>query len=329
MTSVQKSVTVIMPTYNREKTLAIAIDSVLAQTYTDFELLIVDDGSTDGTKQSIEPYLKDSRVKYIYQSNSGRPSFARNAGICEATTEWLAFIDSDDIWLTDKLERQFSLIKEVSEQGTQLDMVVGDYFVIENDYLQEKSFFEAFDVWNLLDIERAQTFLAGYCFEKKQFLQALYSRGFAATQAVLVRNSAVIACGGFDSNLIYSEDNDLWLKVAEFGRVGCVKTPVHYYIIHGENITSIKNSIYYTDTIRVLIDHRTAAKQLEIDLRRLDVRIASYRLGLADCLFSSGRYRLGLLEVIRSIMYLTTKNNIRLFVRCLYVLFHCVFKNNK
>ncbi|HKK53946.1 MAG TPA: glycosyltransferase family A protein [Patescibacteria group bacterium] len=99
-------ISVIIPTYNRANFLPRAIKSVLNQTFKDFELIIVDDGSTDNTKEVINNYLKnDDRIKYIYQQNSGGPPKPKNTGIKIAKGEYIAFLDSDDEWFKDKLKK--------------------------------------------------------------------------------------------------------------------------------------------------------------------------------------------------------------------------------
>ncbi len=100
------AISVIMPVYNAEKFLKDSIESVLNQTFKDFEFIIVNDGSTDNSLNIIESYIdKDSRIKIINQENSG-VSVARNVGIKNASGEYIAFIDSDDIWVNNKLELQ-------------------------------------------------------------------------------------------------------------------------------------------------------------------------------------------------------------------------------
>lgn len=101
-------VSVIIPTYNRADKIKPAVESVLNQTYTDFELIIVDDGSTDNTKDVIES-INDSRIRYVYQENAGACS-ARNNGIICSKGEYIAFHDSDDIWHKDKLEKQMNAL---------------------------------------------------------------------------------------------------------------------------------------------------------------------------------------------------------------------------
>ena len=108
-------VSVIIPSYNREKTIGKAAKSVLDQTYSDLELIIVDDGSTDRTKEAVEA-IGDPRVRYVPQENGGA-CVARNHGIDEAKGEYIAFQDSDDVWHSDKLERQMAVFEREPDAG--------------------------------------------------------------------------------------------------------------------------------------------------------------------------------------------------------------------
>ena len=101
-------VTVIIPTYNRAKTIERSINSVLSQSYSNLELIVVDDGSSDNTKSVVEN-IDDSRVRYIWQNNSGACA-ARNNGINNARGEYIAFNDSDDTWKPNKLEKQLEVV---------------------------------------------------------------------------------------------------------------------------------------------------------------------------------------------------------------------------
>lgn len=103
-------ISVVLPTYNRARCLSRAINSVLNQTYSDFELIVVDDGSTDNTRELVEGY-SDPRIRYLYQENAGANA-ARNRGIEEARGEYIAFHDSDDEWREDKLDVQLRALKE-------------------------------------------------------------------------------------------------------------------------------------------------------------------------------------------------------------------------
>ena len=108
-----KKVSIVLPTYNRAKVLTRAIDSVLAQTYQDWELIVVNDASTDETEELLRRYeAKDHRIRHItFEKNRGVVA-ARNAGIQDSVFEWIAFQDSDDVWLPEKLELQIRSIEE-------------------------------------------------------------------------------------------------------------------------------------------------------------------------------------------------------------------------
>lgn len=108
-----KKVSVIMPTYNCGKYIAESIRSIQAQTYENWELWIVDDHSTDDTAKEVEKFLGDQRIHYIYLQKNGGPAAARNEALRRAKGDFIAFLDSDDIWYPDKLERQLAFMNEM------------------------------------------------------------------------------------------------------------------------------------------------------------------------------------------------------------------------
>ena len=108
------SISVVIATYNRASLLPETLDAVLAQRFRDFELIVVDDGSTDETQQVLKPY--GDRVRYFYQENSG-PSAARNLGVRHARGEWIAIQDSDDLFAPDHLESLFAFAEKNPDCG--------------------------------------------------------------------------------------------------------------------------------------------------------------------------------------------------------------------
>lgn len=115
MTEKRRTVSVIIPTYNRAHLLGRAIQSVLAQTYEDFEIIVVDDASTDVTEQVVKSFA-DDRINYIrHQKNKGGSS-ARNTGIKAAKGEFIAFLDSDDEWVPKKLEKEINRLQTLSNE---------------------------------------------------------------------------------------------------------------------------------------------------------------------------------------------------------------------
>jgi glycosyltransferase involved in cell wall biosynthesis len=190
-------VSVIIPTYNREKLLPRAIKSVLSQTFQDFELIIVDDGSNDNTKEVVEKFKKkDNRVKYFYQKNSG-PARARNLGIKNSKGDYIAFLDSDDEWLSEKLEKQIKIIKKSRKE-------VGCFFsngIIKNSYTGEDDFIKEFPC-NIFS-------------RKKNTLKFfLKLKGINACSNMVLKKEVFNKCGLFDSNLPVLEDPELLIRIA-------------------------------------------------------------------------------------------------------------------
>ena len=104
-----------MPSYNTGKYISESINSVINQTYTDWELIIVDDASNDETDSIVSNYLKDKRIRYIKKNRNCGAALCRNAAISEAKGRWVAFLDSDDVWKSDKLEKQIKFMEEKEE----------------------------------------------------------------------------------------------------------------------------------------------------------------------------------------------------------------------
>ena len=187
-------VSIIIPTYNRARYLPSAIESVLAQTFTDFELIVVDDGSTDDTATAIRPFLRDRRVRYVYQDNQGR-SAARNHGAALAQGDLLGFLDSDDRYLPTTLEAHLRAF----DRSQDLGMSIGGYqYVDEGGHrLGER----------LPWMEGGELTLRDWLFNC-----------YATPGSVCIRRSWFERAGGFDPKLEMAEDWDLFLRLA---RAGC------------------------------------------------------------------------------------------------------------
>lgn len=130
-------VSIIMPSFNTAKYIEESIKSVLAQTYTNWELIIVDDCSTDNTDEIVQPFLSDDRIKYFKNEKNSGAAVSRNKALREAKGKWIAFLDSDDLWLPEKLERQISFMtandykfsytdyEKIDEESESLHVLVG------------------------------------------------------------------------------------------------------------------------------------------------------------------------------------------------------------
>src|SRR5438128_3684635 len=203
------TVSVVIPTFNRSKLLINAIDSVLAQTYKDYEIIVIDDGSTDDTRESLRPYM--ARIRYFYQENCGE-SAARNKGIQVARGKWISMLDSDDVWLPTKLERQFEAI-------TTMDNEVGACFTDCSYVVNPDLTLSAFEQaglnlgtrFALLD-DSVKFVLAKY--------PALY------VQSLLVLRSLLEELKGFDEDMVVVGDTDLLFRLSFKTRFCCVSAPL-------------------------------------------------------------------------------------------------------
>lgn len=197
-------VSVIIPAYNAMQYLPETVKSVLMQTFEDFEIVIVDDGSPDNLKEwalSIE----DPRVKLISQVNQG-PSTARNTGIKSAKGEYIAFLDSDDLWGNSKLQKQIDVLDRNSEVGLVYTWIIQT------------------------DKDGNSTGRLFKFYEEGQVWEKLLLRNFIACGSTpMIRRECFDKVGDFDSNLFGPEDNDMWLRIAAEYKFAVIKEPLTYY----------------------------------------------------------------------------------------------------
>lgn len=195
-------VSVIIPTYNTATYLAQAIDSALSQSLKDMEIIVVDDGSIDETVNILRPYKKI--IRYFYQPNSGR-SAARNTGIFQAQGKYIAFLDADDLWLPDRLAQQIPILEEnpdtllVYSQAKVIDSQGNNRLIRDNPSI-----------------------IGGSLNDSSQAVKQLISGNFIPILTVTLRKSILEQTGLFDDKLSYAEDWDLWLRIAELGKISFV-----------------------------------------------------------------------------------------------------------
>ena len=191
-------VSVLMCTYNRRFCLQQAIDSVLCQTYPDFEFVIVDDGSTDGTEELIKSY-QDPRIRYFKLDQNSFYCYAANQGLDHCQGDYVAFMNSDDAWLPDKLEKQVS----VMEQNRMLGACFTRVYLVDESGNEISE--ECRDMAALFDRK---------CTTQNEYLHTLLQSGnFLCHPSALVRKSVLDKIGYF--NLLYRQlaDYDLWLRL--------------------------------------------------------------------------------------------------------------------
>ena len=196
---IKPQVSVIIPTYNRAWVIKEAIDSVLTQDYTEFELIVVDDGSTDQTFDVLESYRND--IKVLSQKNKG-VSAARNRGIAEASGKFIAFLDSDDLWLSQKLSVQIDFFNQTP-----------DALICQTE-----------EVWirNGLRVnpKKRHKKPSGMIFKPSLRLCLV------SPSAVMIRRRLFDRVGGFDETLPACEDYDLWLRISCRFPIHLIDTPL-------------------------------------------------------------------------------------------------------
>lgn len=188
------TISIIMPAFNSSKYIATTIESVLAQTFNDFELLIIDDGSTDNTSEIVNHYCKlDTRITLLCQKNQG-VSYARNQGLELAKGEYIAFLDSDDQWLPNKLEVHIQHFAKSSNLGISFGRIE----------------FMSFNGKPTGKLSNSQLF--------QITPKDLYYENLIVTPSnAVVRRAVIDSVGNFDSNLSGTEDAELFLRVAHKG----------------------------------------------------------------------------------------------------------------
>lgn len=207
-------VTVIIPTYNRSILLNNSVASVLSQTYRDFELLVIDDSSTDDT-HDVMAKLADRRVQYIKNtSNKGIPAI-RNIALSNTNGKYIAFLDDDDEWMLDKLEKQLNIIENSSKS---LGCVyTGCNFVFTDD----KSL-------NQVTVPRY----------RNKILKELLLDNFIVTSSTLLKAECFEKVGMFDESIPFAEDYDMWIRIAQEYEFDFVRSPMINYRIHRNSISS-------------------------------------------------------------------------------------------
>jgi glycosyltransferase involved in cell wall biosynthesis len=228
---VSPGISVIIPTYNRAEYVVQSVESVLAQTFPDHEVIVVDDGSTDDTRAALERFARSPKFRYLHQANAGR-STARNTGIAEAKGEFLLFLDSDDLLLPDALR----LLHEAARRDSSLGMILGLCQVVDENMRE-------------LYVLK-QRFAAGE--GESAYASMIRERFTLVPGTYLVRQSCLGQVGVFDPATEPCEDYDLCLRLALGCRLASVDAPLVRYRLHGGNTPTTK---IYRGGIRVARKH--------------------------------------------------------------------------
>ncbi len=256
-------VSIIMPVYNSSKYVISAIESVFSQSYKDYELIIINDGSTDNSKELIIDYLKqnkDKDVKYIYQENKGA-SAARNKGIELAKGEYIAFLDADDLWMPEKLSRSINYIN-----SQEYPTVYSDMYIIDSGG-------NIIDQWFKMKKEISEGNIYG----------DLLKECFIVPTNIIIRKACLLE-NKFDETIRGVEDIDLWLRLARKYNFRVIKEPLTKWRNHEGNYS--KNSRIVSENIVNVFERELKEWTRKDKYHKVIINILSTKL------YISGRYYL-------------------------------------
>lgn len=271
---------VIIPAYNAEATLARALDSVLAQTWPAYEIIVVDDGSSDATAAVVATY--DDKVRYLYQHNAG-VSAARNAGAQAATGDWLAFLDADDWYYLNRLKWHADWITRDSD----LDFLTGDY-----EYRDPSGKLIGTSMAGRQSGQRMLIKAAGareVVMHGSEF-EAFVADHFGDTHTLSMPLITFLALGGYPLGFKVCEDVHLLTRlVARSHRAGVICEPMAVYLIHSASATRADPVRAQFENVRTLIALGEQVDNLPAAVRRgYTTRLRQARLNLGYALSKAG-----------------------------------------
>lgn len=219
------AISVIIPAYNHEQYIEQTLNSVFSQTFTDYEIIVVNDGSPDCTADRIKPYLSKKNVRYFEKKNGGQAA-ARNFGLRKAKGKYIAFLDDDDLWPADKLEWQFRYLS-----GSDLAAVGGCCGFLEDGIKK-----------------------TGKLSDQEEFLEHsdfYHGNPFISPGQVLIKAGPLHKAGGFDSKIWGADDLDLWMRLSVEGKILKIPRNSLWYRKHSANAS--KNRIRMLENSKKVI----------------------------------------------------------------------------
>ena len=272
-------ISVIIPTYNSGIFIGEAIHSVLCQTCTDYEIIVIDDGSTDNTREIIEKNFP--QVRYFYIPNQG-VSRARNYGIRMARGEFIAFLDADDLWLPEKLEKQLEVFKADQE----LMLVFTEHRVFDTNGFRKQLFFKK---------KRLM---------KGDIVKNIFFYSHVTTSTVVVRRHVFQEVGFFEENLKAAEDDNLWMRIALKFRIHLIDEVLVNYRWTEKSLSRTAANLFDGDLKNIeLIEkkHKDLRKHLgQANIRRKKSDIYNF---YGYFFFSKGDHAMAKRYLIKSIAF--------------------------
>ena len=267
-------VSVIIPTYNRASYICETIDSVLDQTFTDYEIIVVDDGSTDNTKEIVSLHIEkySKKIRYFYQENRGEAG-ARNTGIKESKGEYIAFLDSDDIWHREKLEKQIKAL-----EGSDVSLVYCSMYIIKDGYVNYKKRKPSSPALNFHDL------LLG---------------GKSIPMTGLVKKNDLDKVGLFDESIKLACDYDMWLRFSMKYKIKFMNEPLAFYRRHASNISRDLGAVKICG---IKIFNKMLSNNTGIPKKLLKSKLSREYYGLGKIYYDKGEFKSAILQVYNAIV---------------------------
>jgi glycosyltransferase involved in cell wall biosynthesis len=262
------AISIIIPVYNAEDFIEATLNSILAQNFTDYEVLLIDDCSTDASKDKITPFLCDNIHYFSEDVNAGGPSKPRNTGIKRSQGQYVMFFDSDDLMLPNKLEITFKALEKHKSVGllcTNFQSIDIYSNIINSDFLAEYRSFR-------VDLTHEHDEIYKLCC--RSAYASLLEANFIGTSSVTVPKQVLDEIGGFYEPLTNGDDLDMWFRIAKQFDILFVDHPLHQYRVQPNSISfrgGNKNSL---NRIYVL------KKQLELEQSDTNISSLNYWLSI-------------------------------------------------
>lgn len=230
---------IIICCYNSEKYISETIESILKQTYKNYEVVIINDGSTDNTEKIIMYYKnKIKNFKYIFQNNRGF-AYSRNIAIQNSNGEWIVIIDHDDICLKNRLEIHYNQINDDKNKSKL-------FFANTYHFNENKIFKKHFDQFNLNNINLSKKYASSNLLTKGCFID---------TESVVFKKNEAISIGGFNSNYKYLADYEFFIRMGEKYNLSFTTQLVSMWRVHNQQATFIMQNIYNKELIKLYISY--------------------------------------------------------------------------
>jgi len=250
-------VTIVVPAYNCASYINETLQSVYQQTYRNWEIILVDDGSTDATRSALDPHM--SRVRYFYQKNHGTAA-ARNAGVRRARGDLIAFLDNDDLWLPEKLELQVQAMRDWPDAG--LVFTDGKSFT-RSGIRADSVISRRLDRWIHQNTTTDPTVVKGSLLR-----ELFFANEIASASSVMIRAQCLAQVGGFDETITVTDDFDLWLRIAQRYPIALIRSPLYMWRWREDSLSGPVHArhLRWTETSAIVLEkHWRAAPS---DIRR-------------------------------------------------------------